>query len=249
MKKILLILLIGISISIQSQSLRLLHQLAQQQTSAPPPVYAGAVYEDTGGISSGTNASVDVIYPSTVNANDILFISVMDADNDTFTVPSGFTLIRQSSTNTNLSVALFWKRAIGTETGTITVTSALADGQVVGGIMYRYTGCVTSGTPYEQFSLGSVQQTTSNTHNNTLNTNGIDRLAVNLVTVEDNTINGATLNGWIEDSRESSTAGSDFSFSMATQEIPTSGTNAGTIIISFSASEYNASNNLYLIPD
>jgi len=118
------------------------------------PIYGG-----NGGIAAGGGAGVDVPFPGTVNENDILIIVMMDADNDSFSIPTGDTTwyrVENQTSNSNLSYDVFWTRAEGTETGTITVSSALDAGQIVAGIMYRFSGCKTLGDPFTTSNSSSV---------------------------------------------------------------------------------------------
>jgi len=144
------------------------------------------VYEGHGGIAAGTGASVDVPYPETVNENDILFISVGDADDDSCTTPDGWTLvIGTGTTERNWSCVWYWKRALGTESGVETVTSLSADGAAIFGIMVRYSGCITSDPPWEDMGGYEVRQDTTYLARQ-LVTTGANRLGVCLVNVEDN---------------------------------------------------------------
>jgi len=108
------------------------------------------VYIDNGGIGTGTDFAVTIDYPATVDANDILIAVVMDADNDDFDIPAGWAKILEYTANNNLSGAWYWRRAVGDEDGgTVTFTSTLTAGSLVAGIMYRFSGCVANGDPYE----------------------------------------------------------------------------------------------------
>ena len=95
-------------------------------------------YEDNGGIADGTDYAVAVPYPGTVNENDILLVCVLDADNDSFDVPSGWAKITEDTSNAQASFAWYWKRATGSETGSETFTSVLNAGALVaGGKVFR----------------------------------------------------------------------------------------------------------------
>ena len=122
---------------------------------------AAPLYIDNGGIATGIGASVDVPFTGTVNENDILIITVGDADNDTFSIPVGWERIAAESTNTNCSYDSFWLRAAGTESGTVTCTSALTAGQLVWGVMTRFSNCVLTGIPYEIMTSDPVVRSTS----------------------------------------------------------------------------------------
>ena len=188
------------------------------------------VYQDNGGIAAADDFSVDVPYPGTVNADDILIVALLDADNDTFTVPSNWYLIKEEGTNANCSVAWMWKRASGSETGTETFTSQLTAGSLVCGVMYRFSGCVTSGTPYEDANQTAVLQETTYTRPAVTTTDN-ERLGVCIVNVEDNMTVDPTTN-WTERSELLTSFGSDGAFELQDKQIPSATTeNADTASI------------------
>lgn len=212
----------------------------------PPVPYDGAVYVENGGIAFGADASVDVPFPGTVSANDIFIISVLDADNDAFDTPTDWALIYQDAANANATVAFFWLRAAGTESGTVTVTGSLTAGQGVWGVMSRYTGCVTTGTPYEDATGVAVSQTSTPTIPEITSTD-VNRLAVGLVSVEDNiTLTG--MSAYTQAFQELSTGGSDANLAGFTQEITT----ASTVVaeaLSLASAEYTGIVGILLKPD
>ena len=206
-------------------------------------------YESTGGIGTGTDFSVDVPYPSVVNADDILIAAIMDTDDDSFDVPTDWNKIDEQTDHSNLSVAYYWKRATGSESGTETFTSLANAGSLVAGIMYRYSGCVTSGTPVEGDLLKAVVSG-SNTGlaENGGASSGSDRLALCFAIVEDNTI--TSFSGGVvvynEDSRLDTSIGSDAHFGAASVTISTS--NHRLPYWQMSSSEYYSRISFFLIP-
>ena len=210
------------------------------------------VYQSNGGIGTGTDFSVAVSYPSTVNADDILIAAIMDADDDSFDTPAGWTKIDEKTTESNLSVAHYWKRADGTESGSVTFTSVLNAGSLVAGIIYRYSGCVKYGVPFEgHFSRTILQGTqTAPQFNAGSGITATERLAVAIAIVEDDTISSFTAGfyGFTEDSRLSTTAGTDAHFATAS---------VGTDVEILSpnqcywtqGNEYYSAFSLYLIPE
>jgi hypothetical protein len=62
--------------------------------------------------------------------------------------PAGFSQGDARTQNSSLRAEWFWKRATGTESGTLTITKT-AGSALLYGRMYRYTGVIASGTPYE----------------------------------------------------------------------------------------------------
>jgi hypothetical protein len=180
------------------------------------------VYEDTGGIADGADYSVDVPFPSTVNDEDILIVALLDADNDTFSVPAGWALIREDGSNSNCSTCWMWMRADGTETGTQTFTSQLDAGAGVYGIMYRFSGCIITGTPFEDPDQTLVLQNTNYTRP-AVTTSDIERLGVCCVNIEDN-VSPAPTAGWTERVEQSSTLGGDAALQMQDKQIATATT-------------------------
>jgi hypothetical protein len=69
-------------------------------------------------------------------------------DSTDIATPAGFTQGDARGQNSALRAEWFWKRATGSETGTVNVTKASGTALLYGR-MYRYTGAATSGTPYE----------------------------------------------------------------------------------------------------
>ena len=204
-------------------------------------------YVDSGTIGTGQDASCDVPYPATVNENDILYAVVMDADDDTFSTPTDWNVLNNAIGITNLTVSIFWKRADGTETGTETFTSASSNGQLVAGIMHRYSGCIETGTPHEQYLSSGENQASTQTPAWLGDALGPNRLAIALLCVEDNTINAFTANGFVEDNRTATAVGSDAEFAAASVDV--SGTTEPTACVwGTSQSEYHDVSGLYLKP-
>ena len=135
-------------------------------------------YLDTGGIGTGTDAVVVVPFPSSVSNNDIAIVALLDADNDTFTVPSNWNLIREFELQPNCSTAWMWYRCNGSEGGTTQqFDSQLTAGSLVAGIIYTFSGCITGSTPIEDPDQTFVSQAITYT-NPAVTTDGIGRLAM-----------------------------------------------------------------------
>ena len=110
------------------------------------PAYAGA-----GAAANAAAGSINVPYPASIAANDILLLHVLTKDNVEINTPSGWS---QDGTNgarnqgSTIRSEWFWKRADGTETGNLSVSKASGT-TLLFGRMYRFTGCITSGTPFD----------------------------------------------------------------------------------------------------
>lgn len=136
--------------------------------------------------ASGTGPAFAV--PASVAANDVIVIPIFIDDGATITaMASGFAHAPNSPV-TNAggggsagahSLAVVWKRATGADSGSYTFT--LSSGQYAAGSACRYTGCVTSGSPWDAFASSAAA---ANTVNNTVTpavsgtTAGPDRMLV-----------------------------------------------------------------------
>jgi len=111
---------------------------------------AYAVFEDATTMDqahgSGTTG-IAADYPGTVDADDIIFLGLHTSYATTWDTPSGFGVVNDSYNN-----ALYWKRASGSESGSVTCATNSAATQTMYATMYRVSGAITTGTPYEQLS-------------------------------------------------------------------------------------------------
>jgi hypothetical protein len=108
--------------------------------------------------SAGTAAldndsSVNIGYPSSISANDILFIFVraFDSNNLTTATASGFSEVaRYTGGSTTTVTVLLWARATGSESGSLAVGISGGGGgtQSIWAVMWSVRNCVTSGNPY-----------------------------------------------------------------------------------------------------
>ncbi len=190
---------------------------------------------DDGGIGTSTGSLVFVPYPET-NANDILIAVLMDEDDDTFVTPSTWNSIDSVSTNTSLSVHFFWKRATGSETGSVGFPSASTSGSLCAGIIYRFSGCITTGNPIGEISNAIV--TNSLGVGERITTSNNNSLEVGLYVVEDNV--NATLSGsnWTEFSNKTTTVGNDAAFVSIGYELPVAGIPLSLPSLTWSTYEY-----------
>lgn len=202
-------------------------------------------YMGNGGMSALQDDYVDVAFPSTINANDILIIFAADADDDTFLAVTDFTWIDGDSADPNVSIGYWWKRATGSESGTVRVTSTNIAGNGIYGCMYRFSGCTTSGTPFEDPTIEAVTQTVQPLVPQ-VTSGGVGRLAVNFLGVEDDTsVTGATT--YTQIASDIDLTGTDFGFWVYAQEIPSSG-NVDQMYLGVNPQEYCGSLTLLLIP-
>lgn len=112
--------------------------------------------------------NVSVAYPAGILENDILIIHcayTSSAGSWTFDVPSGFAQIAATN-NGGIAYnphALFWKRADGTESGTVAVSVSGSGGSTprIAAIMCAIGGCVTSGDPFDAEAANTGSSSTS----------------------------------------------------------------------------------------
>ena len=172
-------------------------------------------YEGNGGIFTGTDYNVIVTAPP-VERYDVLIALVLDADDDTFSTPSMWTKGGEFRTEPNASFAWFWMRcSSGEDIGDVNFLSISNAGSLVAGVIARYSGCITTGNPFESPNSSGVTQSTTATINDLI-THGPNRLVVGLVGVEDNTGIGEATN-YTKDFEVLTAVGSDGGFSFQSQ--------------------------------
>jgi len=114
-------------------------------------------YASNGGVTNSFLAStITTAFPGTVNAGDflVMFSSKDMTTNNNVTVhPAGFSTgpVEVSSYKGSyaLTTSMYYKRATGSESGTVSMTWAAAAYTYCTTIMYRYTGVVGGGWPFD----------------------------------------------------------------------------------------------------
>lgn len=135
-------------------------------------------YDSAGAGISGTG-SLSVPYPSTVSAGDLLVLHCGARNTgDTFSTPSGWSLLDDQNNTFAMRSYVFTKIADGSETGSLSVTHA--GGNLAAARMYRFTG-VASSSYTEGLSNAGIGDTGSTVVAPTVTTTGTDRLALALV--------------------------------------------------------------------
>jgi hypothetical protein len=120
-----------------------------------PPEYP--VFSSLGSYveTEGTVTVTNVPYPSTVNANDIILMVVSKTTWDYYISATGWTKItNRAYPHTHV----FWKRATGSESGTVAVTLDSNAGDTRS-YMAAYSGCIETGTPWTGLSTTSGSST------------------------------------------------------------------------------------------
>lgn len=140
---------------------------------------AAPAFGAAGTYLAGTAANSAVAYPASVGAGDILLMA-MYIESTTAVTPPGSWVQKATVAVTGVSAhtfRLFWIRATGGESGTVTFTHSSAYRECM---MARYTGCVASGDPFDTAGVNTASSTTpsSATPAVTLTTGGADELLV-----------------------------------------------------------------------
>jgi Tfp pilus assembly protein PilW len=127
-------------------------RITEATTAAPTVISKGTA-------AAGTAASISPGYPVSPQANDIIFIlAISNQPNGIGIVdtPSGFTEAAQGTFQNNTPTnrgraALFWKRAAGGESGTVSISRTGDTGSdgVFFAQMYLVRGAETSGNPWD----------------------------------------------------------------------------------------------------
>ncbi len=106
-----------------------------------PPTFVAA-----GAVASGTT-SLSIAYYAGLAADDIALVFA-HSFGATFTAPSGFTQITPVANGT-WDGAVSWKRLVGSESGSVTYSTA--GGANSRGVMIGIRGAIASGDPYEGY--------------------------------------------------------------------------------------------------
>jgi len=136
-----------------------------------------------GAFAHGLTSAVSVSLPTGHAANDILLLFT-ETSGLTPTVPGGWVEVTNSNQVTTTTITrmnCFWKRDGGAETDPISVT---AESNHVGAIIHAFTGCETSGNPWN-ITAGSIDDTLDNSLSiATMNTTVNDCLIVYVSTTD-----------------------------------------------------------------
>jgi hypothetical protein len=176
-----------------------------------------------------TSGTVSVPYPPGLSAGDTLICHVLTKVGTAIATPSGWTLISSGVPGDGAGLhAAYRKTAAGSESGSLSVSTT--DSEVIGvyGRMYRFTGANGSeGAGQEGGSSDTIPD-------RTVTTSGADRLAVNLVAIEDDVtvaaFTGMTGGTWAEAvGAYETTIGFDATLQIQVAQIASAGTiNGGT---------------------
>jgi hypothetical protein len=209
------------------------------------------IYEDNGGLSSGSGSLITATYPSGISANDILiFTACKDVTTSTniSSGPSGFSYVHTTSTGDSVfTMAAYWKRATGSESGTVSLTWSEAPASFTGAIINNVSRCITTSNPPIDgvFWLGAASGTGTTTSATILGgtTTGNQRLLINILMASSN-IGVTTASGWTEEDKLST---STVTTKTQTRQVPTATTIGNATSTLSSAARYVA-DSIALVP-
>tara|TARA_R110000851_G_scaffold323556_1_gene490332 strand:+ start:115 stop:795 length:681 start_codon:yes stop_codon:yes gene_type:complete len=216
-----------------------------EQSGGYSPIFEG----DSNSLNGSSSTTLSVAYPSGIQADNIILLWLNTNRASTWTVPSGFTLIKTTSIS-GFSYALFYKRATGTESGNLSVT---ASGYSTGGhfgIMSRYSGCIKTGIPYEELTFTPINNDVGSiTHSNS-NSLGDNRLAcVFLTQGQTGNFPTITFNNYTVSYSYQNGAGGNTRVHLGTQDILNSSTDDGNASVSWGGTNDAVGVGILLIPN
>jgi hypothetical protein len=132
-------------------------------------------------LSEGSGSTAVIDAPEGVQADDIVLIFQYSehegAAIDPTSTPSGFTLISEEHTTTDIShTRVYWKRSTGSEPSSYTFTFANSNWRT--GFAIAIRGCTTEGSPIDVVDSNSISSSVSTTPAVSLTTTGPDRLVI-----------------------------------------------------------------------
>lgn len=186
---------------------------------------ATPVYRSSNVIAGAVATTLELPYPAGIAANDILLV-LLSSDVGTgtnLTTPTDFTAIgSEVDEGTTFVCNVFWKRATGSESGTLTIAQSSGGGgsDVFMGTMHAISGCVASGDPIEDTDV--AQTTGTSLTSGTVTTLGDNRLIVQLWAISDN-LTGAAQAPYTENYEITTGLGSDGAHAFCSAEKASAG--------------------------
>jgi hypothetical protein len=174
----------------------------------------------TAGAGGNTAASVNPGVPAGTASGDILIVCCLSGSTQAYTGvtdnaaggSNSYALIADNVQNGDLTTAWYWTR-VGNVPTTITATRGGGGGQMLA-VVYGFYGCVASGTPYEDQTLGSTAGAPTSSTTPTglaVTATGNGRLPVCFASVDDDPdySSGNPPSGWSDMGGVSATSGTD----------------------------------------
>lgn len=172
----------------------------------PLPVFGAAGT----GAATTSSSSISVPYPASIEAGDLLILQVLNwsSGGSGITTPSGWTQIGAGHQGSGGEHRAYYKAAVGTESGSLSVSTNSGGSIGSYGRMYRFDSAANIGTVIEAAAVGTGS--TAVIADTGVITTGDNRVAVNLVALKDNlaigAFTGATGGTWAEATAEFTSA-------------------------------------------
>lgn len=211
------------------------------------------VYQGHGGLLAVAvaNANLVVTLPSGITDGDILIASIMLTDNNTTDTPPGWSILQTNTNGSsgNFSYTTYWRRATDAASGTVTFVPVGPWSGLGMGIIYRFTGCIATGTPFESETSVQTAPTTGSTKVIAPTPpTGAQRLGVVIGICEDNTATSIAGTGWTQNVLLSTSTGTDGAMALATKNL-SNGDSVGDVTLTMSSSlDYASISSFMLLP-
>ena len=193
---------------------------------------AAPVYVSAGAFYSGTGTTADIEAPASVAADDIILIPMCIGTAASTPTCSGFTQANDIAVVDGaqaFDLRVFWHRPTGSEAGPYTFS--FSEDQFIEAVALRFTGCVTSGDPFDVTNSAIKNTTTDgNTPAVSDTTTDVDRLWVWAAGAWNAPPSCSTVSGFTEIIDH---AGTFFSYAVDTKTQSTAGS-SGSLTAAFS---------------
>lgn len=213
-------------------------------------------FRSLAGIGGGnTAATVTMSAPAGLAEDDVvLFVTISGSNQDWESVADNnavaATRIGDPSPSGNLTVSFWWYRCPATVPTEFTGDRGGGGGQplLVG---WAFSGCVDTGTPFEDATRAEALTTAETTPDTAeITTTGTNRMAVALVGVDDDPdySSGMPPDGWTDAGGFSDTGGSDARADLIYQTVAAASTVSAAVVGTLPGAEFWASVTLALLP-
>jgi len=211
-------------------------------------------FRSAGTVAGTTGNTITPGLPAGTAEDDILICTILTGGNQSTTgwpTVSGWILIN-GYTYSVFSTAIYWRRAGSSESATEFDLVTNDGGNQYGGVVTAWKDCVSSGTPYTDYSYGVASDSNPDTRATTPTTDG--GILINFFTVEDDSSWSVSPppGGWSLNDDQTHTAGADLrifniSYDTDTEDNSTQidSVSAGTL----SSNENYGSFGLVLVPN
>ena len=183
-------------------------------------------------------------------ADDILVVVCGAGSAQNWTCPtSGWAALATAQNNANFSTGWFWKRATSAAEANPVCTASAS--LTLGGyaVAFRVRGCITSGDPFEDVTLGGSPTSSTTPASSVITTTGAQRLAVAIAQIEDNnTISNYPPAGWTGAYNNGSNTGDDWHANIISKAVATPGDVAAVNVCTQNAADYWRTLTLAFIP-